>query len=487
MAESAPLLDSVQEVSQTNEFPGILHGKKILLATESWGPVNGVSRTTRSLVEYLRQHGAELILVAPHFKGDASKQTSSWERRLPGCALPYNPDLTVVYPFHLGEVYRQTFEPDLVYLASPASLGFQMLLQIRQLRSPPPVVLNFQTDLSAYSEIMLPAPLGQFGVWLLATVQGFLFRTHAVHTIFYPCSAIRGYLEHASAPVDRLVQLGRGVDTQLFTPSQRDDTYRRQIAPNGEIILICVCRIAPEKGFEFLAEVATRLAAAKVPYKLLIVGGNRNPVVENKVKRLFDSVCNHVVFTGFLTGSALARAYASADLFLHCSITETFGLVVLEAMASGLPVIARDQGGPSDIIRHGQTGYLVPPRGMDQFTSLVGQVSSDAARRKVLATSAREYANETTWEKINCRAAWQMAAALTHTDHGSHGPRGQVQARPGIIASILEQIRLALAVGIVYAMWLIAVVPLIVHGHRLVPRAWQALRERVQCTQSPRS
>lgn len=470
--ESSPLLAS----QPTEDFPSILEGKKVLLATESWGPVNGVSRTTRSLVEYLRAHGVELILVAPHFKGDASQQPNTWERRLPGCALPYNPDLTVVYPFHVGDVYKQSFEPDLVYLASPASLGFQMLLQIRQLRSPPPVLLNFQTDLSAYSEIMLPSPLDKFGVWLLATVQGFLFRSRAVHTIFYPCSAIRTYLERAGAPVERLVRLGRGVDTALFTPAQRDESYRQTIAPNGEIILICVCRIAPEKGFEFLAQVAMRLAADKVPFKLLIVGGNRNPVVEGRVQRLFDAVRNHVVFTGFLTGHALARAYASADLFLHCSITETFGLVVLEAMASGLPVIARDQGGPSDIVRSGHTGYLVPPHDLNQFTSLVRDVSNDTAHRRALATAARLYADDTTWEKINRRAAWQMADALMHTDQESQGTRPQV--RPDILASAVEQIYLALAVGIVYAMWIIAVVPLIVHGHRFIPRAWQALRSR---------
>ncbi|KAJ5578788.1 uncharacterized protein N7459_007752 [Penicillium hispanicum] len=479
MAESSPLLASIQDAS--DEFPNVLEGKKVLLATESWGPVNGVSRTTRSLVEYLRAHGVELILVAPQFKDDTSKQTSSCERRLPGCALPYNPDLTVVYPFHLRDVYKRSFQPDLIYLASPASLGFQMLLQIRQLRSPPPVLLNFQTDLSAYSEIMLPSPLDRFGVWLLARVQGFLFRSRAVHTIFYPCSAIRGYLERAGAPVDRLVQLGRGVDTVLFTPAQRDEAYRREIAPAGELILICVCRIAPEKGFEFLAQVATRLAVEKVPFKLLIVGGNRNPVVEGKVQRLFDRIRNHVVFTGFLTGVALARAYASADLFLHCSITETFGLVVLEAMASELPVIARDQGGPSDIIRHGQTGYLVPPHDLDQFTDLVRDVAHDTTRRRTLAIAARQYADDTTWEKINRRAAWQMADALTHTDHESHRPRPR-PARPGIVASTLEQTQLVLAVGIVYAMWLIAVVPLIVHGHRFIPRAWQTLRRQFHCT-----
>lgn len=482
MGESTPLLaDTQQESDQEcdrNSFPSSLRGRKILLATESWGPVNGVSRTTRSLVEYLRDNGVDLILVAPRFKGDKPQQKQlSEEYRLPGAALPYNPDLTVVYPFHLRSLYRHTVDPDLIYLASPASLGFQVLLQLRQLNAPPPVLLNFQTDLSAYAEILLPAPLARFAVWLLAATQGFLFRTPAVRTIFYPCSAIRRYLESANAPVDRLVQLGRGVDTTLFTPAHRDDSYRRELAPNGEIILICVCRIAPEKGFEFLAEVAHQLADVKVPFKLLIVGGNRNPTVENRVQRLFDGVREHVVFTGFLTGVPLARAYASADLFLHCSITETFGLVVLEAMASGLPVIARDQGGPSDIIRHDQTGYLVPPADLEAYSALVQELARDAPRRGTLAVAARQYADDTTWERINRRAAWHMADALDPA----------AKASPGITASALEQMRLFMAMGIVYLMWLIAVVPLIVHGNHFIPRAWQALRRRLRCAPAQKS
>ncbi|KGO59631.1 Glycosyl transferase, family 1 [Penicillium expansum] len=466
------------------DFPNALRGKKILLATESWGPVNGVSRTTRSLVEYLRDNGVDLILVAPSFKGQSSEQ-KTWERRLPGCALPYNPDLTVVYPFHLDTLFSQSFQPDVIYLASPASLGFQMLLQIRQLRSPPPVLLNFQTDLSGYAEIMLPTPLDKFGVWLLATVQGFLFRTRAVHTIFYPCSAIRKYLMHVCVPVDRLVQLGRGVDTILFSPTQRDESYRRHIAPHGEIILICVCRIAPEKGFEFLAQVVQRLAADRLPFKLLAVGGNRNLAIEIKVQRLFDGVREHVVFAGFLTGSALSRAYASADLFLHCSITETFGLVVLEAMASGVPVIARDQGGPSDIIRHGQTGYLVPSRDLKCFVHLVKEVSLDPIRRAKLAAAAHQYADDTTWEKINCRAAWQMAGVLSSTDEESQGARRVI--RPGVIGRVFEQLHLLLTVGIVYFMWLISVVPLVAHGNCFLPRARQAVQGQFQGTRPLRN
>lgn len=467
-------------------FPDTLVGKKILLATESWGPVNGVSRTTRSLVEYLCANGADLTLVAPYFKGRGSSSTltSTPELRLPGCALPYNPDLTVVYPFHLHDVFDK-FTPDLIYLASPASLGFQMLLQIRQLRNPPPVLLNFQTDLSAYAEIMLPAPLDRFGVWLLGTVQGFLFQTSAVHTIFYPCRDIRGYLEHVRAPTEKLVRLGRGVDTALFCPAQRDEDFRRMIAPNGEIVLITVCRIAPEKGFEFLARAVERLVDEKVAFKLLVVGGNRNPVVEDKVQRLFNRVGDRVIFTGFLTGPALSRAYASANLFLHCSVTETFGLVVLEAMASGIPVIARDQGGPSDIIRHGQTGYLVPPRDLERFVQLIRKVSGNSTLQAELASAARQYAEDTTWEKINCRAAWRMVEALSHTDQESQAPRQNV--RPGMMGAFFEQLRLMLAVGLVYFMWLISVVPLIVHGNRVLPRAWQALQGQFQGTRPLRS
>ncbi|KAJ5901489.1 hypothetical protein N7495_002017 [Penicillium taxi] len=477
MDETSPLLSAIHSPGKEEEFPSSLQGKKVLLATESWGPVNGVSRTTRSLVEYLRAHGVELLLVAPTFKGDVSKP-SPWERRLPGVALPYNPDLTVVYPFHLRDAY-QGFEPDIIYLASPASLGFQMLLQIRQLRSPPPVILNFQTDLSAYAEIMLPSPLDKFGVWLLAVVQGFLFRARAVRTIFYPCSDIRSYLEEAGAPVDRLVQLGRGVDTTLFTPEKRDEDYRREIAPDGEIILICVCRIAPEKGFQFLAQVAVDLVNTKVPFKLVIVGGNRNPEVENQVKELFDSVRDHVVFTGFQTGNSLARIYASADIFLHCSITETFGLVVLEAMASGISVIARDQGGPHDIIQKG-TGYLVPPQDLEQFTRIVREVSGNTELRTGLSQAAREFAKNMTWEKINLRASWKISQALTEVDQESQGQGRRSRVRSGVISSAVEYFCLALAVSIVHGMWLISVVPLIIHGHRFLPRAWQTVRRRFQ-------
>lgn len=229
---------------------------------------------------------------------------------------------------------------------------------------------------------------------------------------------------------------------------------------------------------------AAKLAEEKLPFKLLIVGGNRNPEVERNIHRLFDTVRDHVIFTGFLTGEPLARAYASGDLFLHCSITETFGLVVLEAMASGLPVVARDQGGPSDIVRHQETGYLVPPNDIETFVALVRQVSRDSQLLASLALAARTYAEDTTWEKINRRVAQQMADAVEAREQAKRLQlEGQgrwcaayEKAKDRTMLALIQRIRLIAAFGFVSFMWMISVIPLIVHGSRVIPRSLAHIR-----------
>jgi glycosyltransferase involved in cell wall biosynthesis len=474
--------------ARRDEFPAALKGKRILLATESLGPVNGVSRTTGMLIEYLRSNGVDLAVVAPRYEVKDQPQTkptttpshsrSGSEVRLHGYPLPYNPDLTVVYPFRFDRVCSRTFQPDIVYLASPASVGYQFLWQIRQLQKPPVVLLNYQTDLAAYSSILLPGAMGRFGTWLVNRVQGFLFNHPSVETIFYPCSDVRSYLEEAGAPSNRLVQLGRGVDTVTFNPTHRDEAYRRKLAPNCEIILAYTCRLAPEKGFEFLADAAIRLEKEGLAYKLLIVGGNRNPAVEADVRKLFEPVRDRVIFTGFLGGENLARAYAAADLFLHCSITETFGLVVLESMASGVPVIARNQGGPSDIVKHGKTGYLVAPDDLDEFVRLTLEVCRDSDLRQNLAVNARAFADETTWEKINRRVAWHILEGLENHSRRIEMKRAQRPIRNWISTQysdfeahfwwpLIEQLRVNAAIAFVFFMWMIAVIPLILHGSRM--------------------
>jgi glycosyltransferase involved in cell wall biosynthesis len=467
---------SVGERGRELEFPPSLKGKRILLATESFGPVNGVSRTTLNLVTYLRQKGAHVAVVAPEISVSSGPRVTSTtdddgqiEVRLQGYPLPYNPELSVVYPVRLSTLYARTFQsrPDLIYLASPASLGFQVLLQLRQQQraSRPPVLLNFQTDLSGYCEILFPSPLDGWAVWVFRSVQGYLFRHPSVRTVFYPSLFVRKYLEKAKIQSDKMMNLRRGVDGKMFNPAKRSEDMRKRLAPNGELILVSVSRLAPEKGFEFLSQVTKQLDERGFHFKLLIVGGNKNPRVEDDIHNMFGKLNDEgkVSFAGFLKGEDLARAYASADLFLHCSITETFGLVVLESMASGVPVIARDEGGPSEIVAHDQSGYLVPPLDLDGFVEKVLKLGNDAELRKKMSEESRRVGEEATWEKINNRVAWKMAEALeTREREPDTAPNFSIpiyswlllsQELRSFLASLIVDFRLIGGIGIIFGVW----------------------------------
>ncbi|KAK2042460.1 glycosyl transferase group 1 [Colletotrichum somersetense] len=407
-------------------FPPSLRGKRILLCTESFGPVNGVSRTTLMLVEHLRSHGALVAVVAPHNHtrhntfAPSTADDSQVEVRLQGYPLPFNPELSVVYPVRVSALFARTFgcdtPPDLIYLASPASLGFQVMLQLQQQprEKRVPVICNFQTDLAGYCAILFPHPFSTVAVFAFAMVQSFLFRHDSVKTVFYPSRFVRKYLEAQGVQGSKLEILRRGVKTEVFRPAMRSDALRKEIAPDGEIILICVSRVAEEKGFDFLAKVAKELDARGLRFKLYVVGGNRNADVERGVHKMFDPLRGQgkVIFAGFKTGEDLATAYASGDIFLHCSVTETFGLVVLESMASGVPVVARDEGGPSDIIDDGCCGYLIPPDNLDGFVDKVMCLAKDGVCRLRMAAEARRMACEATWEKINNQVAWRMADTI---------------------------------------------------------------------------
>ncbi|KAM3152557.1 hypothetical protein ABEW05_007017 [Botrytis cinerea] len=410
-----------------SEFPAALKGKRILLATESFGPVNGVSRTTLNLVEYLSRNGVSVAVVAPHNSTCAVPiaptitDANHIELRLKGYPLPYNPELSVVYPVRLSKLYAGTFgsKPDLIYLASPASLGFQILLQLRQQQKKEqvPVLLNFQTDLSGYCDILFPTPLNKWAVWVFGSVQGYLFRWEGVKAIFYPSAFVKRYLVKTGVPVKKMINLRRGVDGSMFHPSKRLEEHRKDWAPNGELIMICVARLAPEKGFEFLSDVADELVKRDFPFKLIIVGGNQSQKVEHEIKNLFADLVmkGKVIFTGMLRGEALASAYASADIFLHCSITETFGLVVLESMASGVPVIARDEGGPSEIVAENRSGYLVAPSNLTGFVERVLKLGNDPKLRSTMSIESRRMAEEATWDSIGNRVACKMAEILETT------------------------------------------------------------------------
>lgn len=433
-------------------FPEALKGKRVLLCTESFGPVNGVSRTTLMLVNHLRSNGCNVAVVAPHNSTKVNTfipklspiestttamgpdvSNTNVEVRLHGYPVPFNPELSIAYLVRLSALYARTFgsAPDLIYLASPASLGFQVLLQLRQRPQSEqiPVMCNFQTDLAGYCKTLFPYPLGGIADYAFATVQSFLFRHESVKTIFYPSTYVRRYLERHHVPGDKMEILTRGVDAELFHPSKRNAALRAELAPDGEMILICVARLAPEKSFDFLARAARELDARGLAFKLVVVGGNRQAEVEADIRALFADLerKGKVAFAGFRVGEALAEAYASADLFLHCSVSETFGLVVLESFASGVPVVARDLGGPSDTVRDGVSGFLTPPDDLDAFVDKVVLLANDEVVRRRFSEDALQQAREATWDKINNKVAWGMLDTIREGE----ADLGEMQLRDG--------------------------------------------------------
>jgi len=274
-----------------------------------------------------------------------------------------------------------------------------------------------------------------------------------VKRILYPSSSIHSYLTSLSIPSHKLRILRRGVDTTLFNPSKSSPTLRQSLlgpyATGKELILLSVSRLAPEKGFDFLAIIASRLYQLQFPFRLHIVGGNSNPAVVTSIRSLFAHIPDGIVtFSGMLKGEELARAYASADVFVHSSITETFGLVVLEAMASGLPVVARDVGGPSDTVREGKSGFLVSELDVEGFVGKVIGFSGNHEELRRMGVCARMQAEKETWEAIGWRVAAEMGDVLR-----SSSPDDGLPPVETFLDKLNQHLQLYLALLIILLAW----------------------------------
>lgn len=391
---------------------------RVLIATESLGPVNGVTRATEQLVAFLHMRGVPVATVAPQWQGEPSRMMPEDAPclRLRGFPLPYNPEVRVVAPFRMRHVTRQLFRPDLIYLASPASLGVQLWRQAR--RAGIPMVANFQTDLASYARLSLPEGIGTAAGWAADRLNAMLFRDPFVRAVLCPSSTSREYLLDLGVRVHKVHIVRRGVDCALFDGTKRSTALRAHLAPNGEVLLLCVSRLSLEKGFDFLAasyDAALRLAQARrgcPKFRLIVTGGNMNPAIERAIHGYFAARGLDVHFTGTLTGEALAAMYASADLFTCPSRTETFGQVIQEAMASGLPVVAQRQGGPADLVRPGVTGYLTRPGDVEDFARRILDLVERADARARMGYTARAIAEKRGWDAVNAQIAHFMAEAL---------------------------------------------------------------------------
>lgn len=337
--------------------------------------------------------------------------------------LPYNPELRVVLPFRLRRIMCALFRPEMVYLASPASLGIQLWRQARAAAIP--MVANFQTDLASYARLSLPPAIGGPAGRTADRLHAMLYCDPSVRAVLCPSTASREYLLDLGVPARKIQIVRRGVDCTLFDARKRSQALRGSLAPNGEVLLLCVSRLSLEKGFDFLAAAfAATLQQAQgrrgcSKFRLIVTGGNANPAIAQTIRGYFAARGLDVHFTGTLTGEALATMYASADFFVFPSQTETFGQVIQEAMASGLPVVAQRKGGPADLVRPGVTGYLTSPGDVEDFARQILDLVEDADHRTRIGYTARAIAEKRSWDAVNARIADIMATALAESPSDS--------------------------------------------------------------------
>lgn len=351
---------------------------RVLVVTESFLPqVNGVTNSVRRVLEHLAAEGHDAELVAPTGPETYAGFPVTHAR---GANLPFYAD------FRIGLETRrrlrarmERFRPDVVHIASPATLGHQAARAARSLGIP--TVAIYQTDLVGFAD-RYAVPGGA------RAMEALTRRIHlGVDRTLAPSSASIAQLERLG--IAAVSRWPRGVDQVLFDPAKRDDALHAALAPAGELLVGYVGRLAPEKELELLAHVD------RVPgVRLVLVGGGPE---EGRLRALLPQAA----FLGVLHGDELARAYATLDVFVHTGRHETYCQSAQEALASGVPVVAPRSGGPVDVVDDTVAGFLYEPGDAAELVGHVERLVTRPVLRRRMAVAARHSVRERTWQAVN--------------------------------------------------------------------------------------
>jgi phosphatidylinositol alpha 1,6-mannosyltransferase len=344
--------------------------------------IDGITNTLCHLLEHLELRGHQALMFAP--KGGPTYYAGAEIVGLPAIPLPLYPELKLVPPIVIGVDERLAeFSPDLVHVVNPFLLGVVGIQAGRAVNVP--VVASYHTDLPGYTD--------RWGMSF--SKELFWSYTRWVHNQadLNLCPSNYTLAELHEQGFERLKVWGRGVDHELFSPDHRSNEMRNRLS-NGhpeQPLLLYVGRLAVEKRVEWLHPVISNLENVR----LAVVGDGP---LRDQLEVLFAGT--NTVFTGYLAGEELAAAYASSDIFVFPAANETLGNVVLEAMASGLPVIAPDAGGVTDHVMHGQTGILFPSEEQDNFIQAVNELLCDPIKCRQWGNAGRVHAEENSWPSI---------------------------------------------------------------------------------------
>ena len=414
--------------------------QRVAFFTDSYLEVNGVAHTSRMLAAFARRRDLPFLCVHAAAAGTRNhmlmNEGSLQRLELPRTKISFKLDADLRFDLLMIRHSRLTletvrrFNPDVIHITGPSDIGLLGLYVARKLEIP--LVMSWHTNVHEYAGQRLSSFLAKLVPFLPAVRQISLTRSAQnislkMMMMFYKlgkvCLApneelgmmIERYTNHS------VLMMGRGVDTNLFSPVKR----ARQ---DGLFTIGYVGRLTPEKNVRLLAKLEKGLLAAGMrDFRFVIVGtGSEREWLEQQMQAIH--------FAGVLKGEALARAYADLDLFVFPSHTDTFGNVVLEAQASGVPAVVSDQGGPKFIICDGQTGLVA--NGEQGFLDATLRLMSQPTIHRQMRDAARELACRASWDKVfeQVYQAYEVCLQRKATERAFHSPLQSTTVRPNAVS-----------------------------------------------------
>ncbi len=369
----------------TGDIPEALHNTKRAWFTDTLYDVNGVATTIRKMTAAGAAAGEQLIVVTSrgeiqiddipiqNFKPIGEFELPEYELQ----KLSFPPILQM-----LDYIQREKFTE--VIISTPGPIGLTALLAAKMLNLKTSGI--YHTDFPQYIRILTEDSFLESVTWKYMHWFYGQLDTVFVNSEEYRLSWIKRGFEPAKLKI-----LPRGLDTELFNPVRRDPHFWEKFGQtNGDVSLLYVGRVSREKDLDVLASAYRRLREEKVPVQLFVVG--HGPYAQALSEALPDAF-----FTGYLQGGELAAAYASSDIFVFPSTTDTFGNVIIEAQASGVPVIVSDSGGPKELVDDHVNGLVTKSHDVEDFARAIRTLVSDPKRRQQMGDKARESVVNRTW------------------------------------------------------------------------------------------
>lgn len=378
---------------------------KLAIVTETFPPeVNGVAMTFERIVRGLGRRGHLVSVYRPR-RNDLPNPDSHPEFQqfpVPGMPIPGYPLLRLGLP--AGGLFRASWtrdRPDLVHVATEGPLGISAIRAARRLGIP--VTSSFHTNFHFYARHYRIGPLRHLAL-------AWLRQTHNLTRLtFVPTEESMSQLRHLG--FRRLALLSRGVDSEQFTPDRRSDTLRAfwGAAPDDPVV-VHVGRMAAEKNYPLLFEAYAAMRAANPDCRFVLAG-------EGPLKKALRKRHPECIFAGFFSRDEIGRYYASADIYVHASLTETFGNVLTEAMASGLSIAGFDYAAARLFVRHQESGLLADCARPADLIAAAVRLATDRVLRQRVRLAARQSVARQSWDSVVAQFEVDLIAALAPAQH----------------------------------------------------------------------